>query len=66
MREFRANHFMTTMINTLKLKGIDEDTIYKRYLDGINLETEEEISLEQIKLRVEYLKDMTQYYVDLW
>ena len=57
---------MTTMINTLKLKGIDEDTIYKRYLDGIDLENGDEIPMEQIKQRVGYLNDMTTYYLDLW
>ena len=66
MRGFRANNFMTTLINTIKLKGIDEDTIYRRYLDGKNLETEEEIPLQQIKQRVKYLTDMTDFYNNLW
>ena len=57
---------MTTLINTIKLKGIDEDTIYRRYLDGKNLETEEEIPLQQIKQRVKYLTDMTDFYNNLW
>ena len=67
MKQFRQRNLMETLINNLKLKGINEDDIYKSYLDGKNLENgEEEISQQQIEVRVEYLTKMTETYLDLW
>ena len=65
MTTFRTE--MITQINNLKLKGLDEDSIYRRYLDGKNLENgDEEASEQEIKDRVNYLKRMTDNYLDLW
>ena len=66
MKRFRTENLMTTWINDLKLKGHDEQIIFKRYLDGKNIENENEISMEIIKQRVKYLNDMTEFYNNLW
>ena len=66
MRRFRDNNLMTTWINNLKLKGHDEQTIFTRYLDGKNIENENEVSTQIIKQRVKYLEDMSEFYNNLW
>ena len=57
---------MTTWINTLKLKGYDEQTIFMRYLDGTIIENENLATTKTILERAEFLNKMTDFYNNLW
>ena len=57
---------MTTWLNTLKLKGYDEQTIFMRYLDGTIIENENLATTKTILERAEYLTKMHEFYNNLW
>ena len=56
MTTFRNDNSMTSWLNTLKLKGYDEQTIFMRYLDGTNIENENLETTKIILQRNNYLK----------
>ena len=60
---------MQTCINKLKLREWTENDIYTTYLDGKSVEEKtygDKIKNEEINNRVEYLKKLTEIYIDCW
>ena len=66
MGPFRKETRMETRINYLKLKGMNEDDIYRRYIDGKKLLGEREDVSIRIKIRVKYLNELVDHYLTLW
>ena len=67
MEPFRKETQMQTRINSLKLKGINEDDLYRQYIDGKKLYGErKDRSIKAIKLSVKYLTELVDHYLALW
>ena len=67
MRSFRKDAKMETKINSLKISRIDEEDIYRRYINRENTERGKgEIGLKGVKSRVNYLNTLVERYLALW
>ena len=58
---------MKREINNLKVNGMSEEDIYRRYINGEKLGVERgDVDVKTIKIRVKYLEGLVERYQTLW